>query len=231
MSDSGALFLESWGLVSYEEASQRQLAAVEAVAEGQPERLILCSHPPVVTLGRASSADDLSGWTGETYSSSRGGRATYHGPSQIVIYPILNLKKDRAGIPARDIHAYLRALEQATVASLRECGLRGCEARSHQAGGISLTGVWVGKKKIASIGIAVRKWITYHGVAINIYHDPQAFRGISPCGFSSETMTSLETELRRPIDGESVREIFAERFLNSFNLESSSASAVSVQSL
>lgn len=223
--------IERWGLVPYEEANQRQLATVEAVAAGRPERLILCTHPPVVTLGRAGSQDDVSGWSGDTVASSRGGRATYHGPNQIVIYPIVDLRKARPGVPERDVHSFLRALEQATVASLRECGLRGCEARTSEAGGISLTGVWIRRKKIASIGIAVRKWITYHGVAINIFHDPQAFRGISPCGFSAEIMTSLEAELRRPVDGESVREIFAERFLKTFNLESSSVDAVSAQSL
>ncbi len=225
------MIIDSWGLVSYEEANRRQLLAVDAVAAGETERLIICTHPPVVTLGRATAKDDLSGWTGDTVETSRGGRATYHGPNQIVIYPILDLRQARPEIPARDIHAYLRALERATVASLRECGLRGCEARTAEVGGVSLTGVWIGAKKIASIGIAVRKWVTYHGVAINIFNDPKAFKGINPCGFSASVMTSLEAELRRSVDGEAVREIFAERFLKTLNLESSSKSAADAQFL
>lgn len=225
------MIVENWGLVPYEEANRRQLLAVDEVAEGASERLIVCSHPPVVTLGRATPKEDVAGWNGDTFESSRGGRATYHGPNQIVIYPILDLRRSHPGIPERDIHAYLRALERATVAALRECGLRGCEARTAEVGGVSLTGVWTGTKKIASIGIAVRKWVTYHGVAINIFHDPHAFKGIQPCGFAPDVMTSLEARLRRPVDGESVREIFTQRFLRSFNPESSWASAADARSL
>ncbi len=206
------LKVENWGLVHYEEANRRQQEMVDAVAEGAEERLIVCTHPPVVTLGRGSVPEDLAGWSGETYESSRGGRATFHGPNQIVIYPILDLKKSRPAIPTRDVHAYLRALERATVEALKGSCLLHCEARTTKVGETSLTGVWVGDKKIASIGIAVRKWITYHGVAVNILDDESAFRGINPCGFSPSVMTSLEAELGRPVDYEKVREIFTRAF-------------------
>jgi len=204
---SPTINIQDWGVVDYETAVNRQLELVDALAggdqsaDGQSTRamgdtLVFCSHPPVVTLGRATTSEDLIGWDGDTIETARGGRATYHGPSQLVIYPIIDLRVRRADLPEKDIHAYLRVLEQTTVKALQSLGLVEAEARTTQAGEISLTGVWVGDKKIASIGIAVRKWISYHGIAINVEDDPQAFRGIRPCGFSSDVMTSVEAQLR-----------------------------------
>src|SRR6185503_6105365 len=112
--------IEDWGLVDYESAVERQLAAVDDVAAGAEERIIFCTHPPVVTLGRGTTAEDMTGWSGSTVETSRGGRATYHGPNQIVIYPIIDLKRTRNGIPERDVHAYLRTLEIATVEFLQD---------------------------------------------------------------------------------------------------------------
>jgi lipoate-protein ligase B len=196
---------EDWGLVEYTEACDRQLRSVEEVAAGGEDRLVFCTHPPVVTKGRSTSSEDLDGWSGSTIESSRGGRATYHGPSQIVIYPILKLKE-------RDIHAYLRLLEETTATALHELGLKGAERRETPKGGLSLTGVWIGERKIASVGIAVRKWITYHGVAINVIDDPQAHRGIRPCGFTPETMTSVEKELGREVNLEETKSVFRRCF-------------------
>ncbi len=198
--------LEDWGLIAYESSSLKQLSLVDAVADGGEERVVFCTHPPVVTLGRATKPGDVAGWSGAIAETSRGGRATYHGPNQIVIYPILDLRRAHVRFGARDIHAYLRTLESATVAALRECGLGGAEARTTKMGEDSLTGVWIGEKKIASIGIAVRKWVTYHGVAVNIAHDPSAHQGIRPCGFTSNVMTSLEAELGRAVDAKPVFE-------------------------
>jgi lipoyl(octanoyl) transferase len=208
--------IEDWGLIDYELSSARQLERVDEIADGAEERLVVCTHPPVVTLGRATRPEDVQGWTGPTFPTSRGGRATYHGPNQIVLYPLVDLRKVRAHMRARDVHAYLRALEEATVTVLRELGLGQAEARTTQSGDISLTGVWVGEKKIASIGIAVRKWISYHGVAVNILKDEQAFRGISPCGFPAGIMTSLEGELGRPMEWESVQAAFTRVFSSAF---------------
>lgn len=204
--------VEDWGLIDYESAVAKQLLFVEEVSAGAEECVVLCTHPPVVTLGRGSQAADLTDWAGLVVESSRGGRATYHGPSQVVLYPILDLKRERPAFKARDIHSYLRALEELTVSTLRECGLRQPEARTSVVGGVSLTGVWVGDKKIASIGIAVRKWTSYHGVAVNVLADPKAFRGINPCGFSPGIMTSMEAELGRVMKLGEVKEIFATMF-------------------
>lgn len=203
---------EDWGKVDYSEACEKQLRLVDLVESSGEERLIFCTHPPVVTKGRATTADDFTGWTGPTIESSRGGRATYHGPSQVVIYPILNLNRARPSFKARDIHSYLRSLEDVTAMALRELGLPATERRDTPPGALSLTGVWVVDKKIASVGIAVRKWISYHGVAINVLHDPSAHQGIRPCGFTPETMTSLEAELGRAVDLVAVMQVLRQCF-------------------
>ncbi len=198
----------NWGLVDYPSGLERQLALVEQVAAGESEKIIFCTHPPVVTLGRASLAGDLSGWQGDVVSVSRGGRATYHGPSQLVVYPILDLKKPRAHFRSKDLHSYLHALEVWVSRALHSVGVELAKPGRVQIvkEKPSRTGVWVGERKIASIGIAVRKWISYHGVAINLSTDPNAFRGISPCGFTTETMTSVERELGRALTYEQMRE-------------------------
>ena len=199
--------VEDWGLIPYEPAVQKQLQYVETVVNGEDDCLVVCTHPPVVTLGRATTSADLTGWRGATIESSRGGRATYHGPNQIVLYPLVDLRRRN-----RDIHAYLRRLEAATVSALIEMGVANAEARTTKQGQISLTGVWVGEHKIASIGIAVRKWVTYHGVAINIAEDAQAFVGIRPCGFAAGVMSSVERELGQPIDRAAAQEILLRNF-------------------
>lgn len=205
------MLIEDWGTIAYPEATAQQMGRVETVAGGGDERLIFCNHPPVVTLGRGSSEDDLSGWSGETLETSRGGKATYHGPSQIVIYPILDLKNDHRTFKARDLHGYMRALEVATCEALQAIGIKDAEARTTKIDDLSLTGVWVGEKKIASIGIAVRKWVTYHGVAINVERDPLAFTGINPCGFQTSVMTCVEELL-----GEATRAELTAALKNSF---------------
>jgi lipoyl(octanoyl) transferase len=202
------LKLEDWGLIEYESSVERQLRLLDEVAAGAEDRLILCTHPPIVTLGRGAVAEDLVGWRGAIFESSRGGRATYHGPNQLVIYPIMDLRER-----GRDVHAYLRRLETATVDALHKLGLSAAEARTTKMGELSLTGVWIGERKIASIGIAVRKWITYHGVAVNLFDDVSAFAGIRPCGFAADIMTSAERELGHAPDLGECKSIFSEAFL------------------
>ncbi|MCH2533515.1 MAG: lipoyl(octanoyl) transferase LipB [Bdellovibrionales bacterium] len=190
--------LIEWGLVDYQQALDQQLDLLNKVHTGEKkETLIYCSHPPVVTLGRGATEKDLSGWSGHTYEISRGGKATYHGPNQLVVYPILDLNKtDRKKLPAKDLHAYLRGFEQAIVDTLKTYDIEATTTPTEEVSAVDekpqWTGVWVKDKKIASIGIAVKKWITYHGAAINLEKDPNAFQGINPCGFSSNVMTSLE---------------------------------------
>ena len=203
--------LINWGLIDYEAATSRQQMMAAEVAEGGEDRLIFCSHPPVVTLGRGTQPDDVFAWSGAIIETSRGGRATYHGPSQLVIYPILNLTRERQAFKPRDIHAYLRALESALVALMAELDVaaeaRTSEEQDAQGRKLSVTGLWVGDKKLASIGVAIKKWVSYHGVAINLDEDPQAFAGINPCGFKREVITNLEALLGKKIERESFTEL------------------------
>ncbi len=183
------------GVIDYESALQRQLKLVDLVYQkAAPETIIVCSHPPVVTLGRGTRQGDVSGWSGAIVEVNRGGRATYHGPSQIVVYPILDLNQR-----GRDLHAYMRALEHATVLTLNEFGVsasgRSLQTQVGETVQVEATGVWIGSRKIASIGLGVRHWISFHGLALNVERDPDAFVGMMPCGFSPETMISLEEAL------------------------------------
>jgi lipoate-protein ligase B len=185
--------INDWHTIAYKDAVEKQLALIDVVADGGEEVICFCKHPPIVTLGRATQAADVFGWKGETFESSRGGRATYHGPSQIIVYPIIDLKREHKNLKIKDIAGYMRILENSVIDTLKEFGIAS-EARTlkQNDGSDSLTGVWVADKKIASIGIAVKKWITYHGVALNVLNDPLAFSGINPCGFKSSIMTSVE---------------------------------------
>jgi lipoyl(octanoyl) transferase len=197
------MFFEDWGLIDYEKALQKQLEYVEIVAsdENHPGFLIFCTHPAVVTTGCQTQPTDIFSWNGPVIEISRGGRATYHGPSQIVIYPILSLKKARAGRGPQEVRGYLRALEKAIVDTLKDFSVEAVGKTPQKIPGEQLetdeTGVWVGQQKIASLGIAVKKWVTFHGAALNFSHDPEAFIGMNPCGFKSSTMLSLEQVLEK----------------------------------
>lgn len=206
-----ALPVEDWGLIDYEEALGKQLSYVEKIAEDQsPGVIVLCSHPAVVTIGRQTQAGDVFSWQGPIKEVTRGGRATYHGPSQVVAYPIVNLKFSRHGRGPQEIRGFLRALEQAVVETMKAYGIAS-EGRSPQKKldspeAVDETGVWVGHRKVASLGIAVKKWVSFHGTAINLEKDPSAFQGMKPCGFSTETMTSVEELLGRRIDREEFKQ-------------------------
>lgn len=192
-----------WGLIDYQEALKKQEELVELVySTSGIGAVVLCTHPPIVTLGSKTQDKDVFAWKGATAKISRGGRATYHGPSQLVVYPIIHLARLTAPRPNRDIGWYLRNLEGAIVDTLAEYGVEsvGKIRESQRPAGLENTGVWVGSKKIASVGIAIRKWVTYHGAAINLDHDPEAFKGMKPCGYTAQTMTSLEKILKQKMD-------------------------------
>jgi lipoyl(octanoyl) transferase len=187
-----------WGLIDYKTALLRQESLVEEIAGKQTSgSLVFCQHPAIVTLGRSTKPGDLTTWSGPTLEVSRGGRATYHGPSQLVIYPIVNLALASQARPAKDIGSFLRNFEQALVLTLKEYGIeasgRSLQKKAPEVESGDETGVWVGDKKIASLGIAVRKWVTFHGAALNVYADPTAFQGLKPCGFQSSVMVNIES--------------------------------------
>ena len=178
-----------------------------------PGALILLEHDPVVTTGVKTTlgnvlltAAALRKRGVELVETDRGGDATYHGPGQLVGYPILRL-----GDIGADLHGYLRALEQSVIHALSEYGLKG--RRNGPAG------VWVGDKKICSIGIAVRKHVTYHGFALNVNPHMSHFAFINPCGLSAAQITSMFELLGTPPDMADVREVYARSFAGTFGLD------------
>ena len=174
------------GLVPYLEALEYQRSLARDRIEGRLDHdvLVLLEHPPVVTLGRGSHAEHVLHGDGiDVVEVERGGDVTYHGPGQLVGYPIFDLKNYK-----QDLHWYLRTLEQALIEGLALLGIPG----ERNAG---YTGVWTKGRKIASIGVHVKQWVTWHGFALNVTTDLGAFDRIVPCGIPGVQMTSVEKEL------------------------------------
>ncbi len=175
------------GRVDYSEGLRLQAEAVERLrSEEGPEFLFLLEHPHVFTLGRGASrsnilagAERLERDLIQVHETGRGGDVTYHGPGQLVGYPIINLRPDRC-----DVHRYVRDLEEALILALSDFGIDG----GRIAG---LTGVWVGEEKIAAIGVRIARWITSHGFALNVNTDLNYFRMIVPCGITDKGVTSM----------------------------------------
>lgn len=176
------------GIVPYGEALewQRELAEDRIAGRLAHDVLLLLEHPPVVTLGRNSHAAHLLQPAGiAVFEVERGGDVTFHGPGQLVGYPILDLRAYK-----QDLHWYLRTLEQALIAAL---DILGVPAERNPG----FTGVWTRGRKIASIGIHVKQWITWHGFALNVTTDLTHFDRIVPCGIPNVEMTSVDREARR----------------------------------
>lgn len=181
---------------SYEAVHARMLALVDArLADAIPDTVLLGEHPPVITCGRKTNPGNILNPQGiPVVAIERGGDVTWHGPGQLVIYPILKLEGSQ-----RDLHAYLRGLEQLIIEMLADCGVVGFR---HELPGQNTTGVWVtdlttgSPRKIASIGVAVKRWVTYHGISLNVTNDLAVYQAINPCGFGAEVMTNLITALR-----------------------------------
>ena len=175
------------GRTRFEDAYRLQQELVEARVEDRiPDTLVLTEHEPVITIGRGAKRADVEGVKLPVFEIERGGEATWHGPGQVVAYPILKLAEEK-----RDLHRYLRDLEEVVIRVLGEFQVEG----SRRPG---LTGVWIGEKKVCSIGVAVRRWVTFHGLAVNVHNDPQAFLGFSPCGLDPEVMTRLADHAELP---------------------------------
>ncbi|MCG8431917.1 MAG: lipoyl(octanoyl) transferase LipB, partial [Candidatus Omnitrophica bacterium] len=196
------------GPVSYRDAWQIQRDTWEKVYQGHAEAvLVFCRHHPVITTGRRGEGNNLL-VSKEVlaqrgiglHRAERGGEITYHGPGQLTVYPVVNLNKTR-----RDLHWFVRALETVIIATLAECRLLG---QRHPG----LTGVWVAERKIASIGIALRRWITWHGFSVNLAADDlDNFSLIRPCGLNVR-MTSVEREAGRRIDPAFITEKLVKHF-------------------
>ncbi|HET6147180.1 MAG TPA: lipoyl(octanoyl) transferase LipB [Polyangia bacterium] len=180
---------------------QRQMVAARQ-REEIPDTLILVEHPSVITLGRGSHKENLVA-PGDLpiFEIERGGDVTYHGPGQLVGYPIFLLRQ-----PERDLHVYLRNLEEALIQSVEECGLPAGRRESW-------TGVWnrQADRKLASIGVAVKRWVTLHGFALNVATDLGRFAAINPCGLEATVMASMTSLLGRGVTLAEVKPIVARR--------------------
>ncbi|MDZ4677402.1 MAG: lipoyl(octanoyl) transferase LipB [Oligoflexia bacterium] len=191
------LLVESLGLIDYPKALEVQEKAVAELISNRNtnlEKLLVCEHPAVITVGRAAgSREEVLTDKLPVYEVSRGGRSTLHLPGQIVVYPILDLEKR-----GRDLHSLMRLLENAIIETLADFRIT---AQSIEG----KTGVWVidesvdansiTERKIASLGIAAKKWVSYHGLALNVTCDLKMFSNLSPCGFNSSVMTSMIDEM------------------------------------
>jgi lipoate-protein ligase B len=192
---------------------QRRIAAARITGEISQDVLILLEHNPVVTLGRSSkdknlvaSGEFLASRGVELYEVERGGDVTFHGPGQLVGYPIIDLKRHK-----QDLHWYLRQLEQTLISTLAAFGL--VAARNP-----GFTGVWTSGRKIASIGVHARDWVTWHGFALNVSTDLSFFDLIVPCGIDGVVMTSLEKETGTKSGIDAVGAVFARQFSALFEL-------------
>lgn len=212
------LWIVDLGRRSYGEVLELQRAVAHARISGAIDEdvLLLVEHLPVITLGRSSkdahllaNPAQLAARGVELFEVERGGDVTFHGPGQLVGYPIVDLKRHKT-----DLHWYLRQVEEVLIRALGELGIAGERVPKY-------TGVWTngGKKKIASIGVHARDWVTWHGFALNVATELSFFDLIVPCGIPEVTMTSVQRELGRPVSIEEVAEVVSRTTADVFGLE------------
>ena len=203
------------GVVSYDEALDLQKRLVEQRRAGDiPDTLLLLEHPHVITIGVKlaagrshilASPDQLAAGGIAIHETGRGGDVTYHGPGQLVAYPIFDLRPDRC-----DVHRYVRDLEEVMIGACRDYGV--------SAGRVAgFSGTWVGTRKIGAIGVRISRWITSHGLAFNVTTDLSRFDLIVPCGIADKEVTSLERELGRPVAMPEVEDVLVGQFGRVFN--------------
>jgi lipoyl(octanoyl) transferase len=205
------------GVVSYADGLELQKQLVEQRRNGEiPDQLLLLEHPPVITLGVKARNDrshvlatpeSLEEQGVELFESGRGGDVTYHGPGQLVGYPILDLNPDR-----RDVHKYVRDLEEVLIRAAASFGITATRIDG-------LTGVWVGNNKLAAIGVRIGRWITSHGFAFNVTTDLSHFGLIVPCGITDKGVTSLSRLLEREVAMDDVENAVCQAFGGVFERE------------
>lgn len=210
-----ALKLCRWldlGLVPYQEATALQERLAQDRLDGAiPDTLVLLEHPPVITVGRAGGLENLLADPAtlaqrgiSLHFSDRGGNVTYHGPGQLVGYPILDLTQH-----GKDVLLYVRLLERTIISALAEFGIESGTRAGYP-------GVWVGQRKIAALGVHVRRWVTKHGFALNVQPDLAHFQLIHPCGIKELGVTSMAEVLGRDLGIADVRRVVVEAFATTF---------------
>jgi lipoyl(octanoyl) transferase len=202
------------GIVEYQAALDLQNTLVEERKQGRiPDQLLLLEHPSVITLGaktrhnRSNVLETPEGLAAKgiaLFETGRGGDVTFHGPGQLVGYPILDLKPDRC-----DVHRYVRDLEEVLINSAAEFGVGATRIPG-------LTGIWVGDDKLAAIGVRISRWVTSHGFALNVSTDLSQFGLIVPCGITDKGVTSIQRLLGRPVSMDEVADAVSRQFSRVF---------------
>jgi lipoyl(octanoyl) transferase len=198
------------GTIGYQDALNLQRQLVEDRTQGRiPDQLLLLEHPAVITLGVRTrndrthvlaSPESLAAQGVGVFETGRGGDVTYHGPGQLVGYPIIDLNPDR-----RDVHRYVRDLEEVLIRTVAAFGISAARIEG-------LTGIWVGDEKLAAIGVRISRWVTSHGFALNVSTDLSQFGLIVPCGITDKGVTSMEQLLSRPIPMVEVEDVLVQEF-------------------
>jgi len=206
-------YLMNLAETGYAEAWELQRSLAAAVSQGAiPDTVLLLEHPPTITLGRRTDPGELhvpDSAEVEVVETNRGGKSTYHGPGQLVCYPILDLKRH-----GKDVKLYCRRLEEAVIRTAAALGLEATRIDG-------LTGVWLERppRKLASIGVHISRWVTTHGFALNVSLDPAPFtEWITACGLEDAAFTSLERELGRPVTVDEVRPLAADALAQVFDV-------------
>lgn len=205
------MVIEDWGRLSYRSAFERQLHVVEQVQNGAPDTLVFVEHDPVLTLGANFHEQNLLVSRAEyakrgieIETTDRGGDVTYHGPGQLVMYPIFDLKRH-----GQDLHRWMRDLEETQLLILSHFGIEGRRFPPH-------AGAWVGDKKVSAIGVKVKRWVSMHGIAMNVEATPEGFQTIVPCGIEGYGVTSLSEILGRLIHLDEVKPVAIQAFATVF---------------
>jgi lipoyl(octanoyl) transferase len=203
----GRLLYQDLGPLEFAAALSRQEQLIELKQrQGVADILLFVEHPHLYTIGRGGDLDNvLAARDVPLYRTSRGGDVTYHGPGQLVVYPIVDLRSKLR----RDVHRYVRKLEMTAIETLKDFGLEAMRRPPY-------TGIWIDNRKIAAIGIAVRRGITFHGLALNVTTDLSYFDRIIPCGLSWADVTSMAKELGKDPSVHDVRESFLCHFAELF---------------
>jgi len=205
------LQLLNLGRISYQDALKRQLGVLAQVQAGAEDTLLLLEHDPVLTLGASFHPENLlhpiqwyEAQDIQVLPTDRGGDITYHGPGQLVVYPIFDVTKH-----GKDLHKWMRDLEQVVIQALNEFGLVGVRLDVN-------SGVWINEKKVCAIGIKIKRWVSMHGIAINCNPDLSPFSTIVPCGIRSHGVTSVSQELGRVITVDDLAPALIRGFLTVF---------------
>jgi len=203
------------GLIEYSKAYYLQTELLDRRINGQIKNaLLLLEHPPTITIGKSGKLENvlasqvqLAKRGVSIFFIDRGGDVTYHGPGQLVGYPIIDLR-DRG----KDLHQYVRDIKEVIIRTLKDFGIKACRDNTHP-------GVWVGDKEIAAIGLRVRKWVTMHGFALNVNTESESFSLINPCGFSDRTATSISKLLSQDVSVAAVTERLLVHFSKVFDAQ------------